>query len=1110
MFSGQGSHYYHMGRALFEHNQVFRGWMERLDAVAESLVGQSVIDILYSDNHKTADPFDNILYTSPAIVMVEYALCQVLTEYGLEPDYVLGASFGELAATAVAKMITIEELLYYIVNFIKEFESKAVRGRMLGILDNQRLYHNTPVLRQNSEIAAVNFDHHFVVSCTMEGANEIEDFLKTRKISYQILPVSYAFHSALMEPAETVCNKVLRQVNLSPPQIPFISATYAGLIQSFPENYVWEILRKPIRFQKTVEELEKKGDYCYIDLGPSGTLSTFVKYILKSDSRSCFFPTLTPFGQELKNIENLKKEIPTPQKAKKGRMEDTKMLTVVFPGQGSQKKGMGESLFDDFPQLTSRADAILGYSIKSLCLDDPDNLLGQTQYTQPAIYVVSALAYLKRSDESKTKPDFLAGHSLGEYTALFAAGAFDFETGLKLVRKRGELMARATGGGMAAVIGLLPDEIFEVLSRNGLSDIAVANYNTPSQTVISGLRKDIDRAQPVFEKVKKGVLYIPLKVSGAFHSRFMEPARQEFSGYLDSFEFSELALPVVSNVTARPYLAGRIKENLIRQLTSSVQWTDSIRYLMGKGTMIFEEVGPGKVLTGMIRKIEKEAEPLVLETEDPAGTGEAATIDRSVPESTDNKIVAGDNGVDPQAGPGEASVSAGRLDDNRQCFNITAASLGSESFKKDYNLKYAYVTGGMYHGIASTGLVAKIARAGMLGFFGTGALALDEIEAAIQKLKTELDNGQPYGMNLLNSPMEEATVDLYLKHNVKIIEAAAYMQVTPALVRYRLHGAKTNGNGSVSVANRILAKVSRPEVAEAFLSPAPDRIVEKLLAVGLITAEEAKLSRQLPMADDLIVEADSGGHTDQGRAYTLMPVMIRLRDEMKNKYQYSRKIHVGAAGGIGSPEAAAAAFILGADFLLTGSINQCTVEAGTSPLVKDLLQTINVQDTAYAPAGDMFEYGAKVQVLRKGVFFPARANKLFTLYQMYNSLDEIDEKTQNQLQEKYFKKRFDEIFDDCIAYYPECEIQKAESNPKHKMAMIFKWYFGLSTRLALSGDEERKVDFQVHTGPALGAFNQWVKGTPLENWRARHVDQIAEKLMQETAAVLNDRFRMFI
>ncbi len=436
---------------------------------------------------------------------------------------------------------------------------------------------------------------------------------------------------------------------------------------------------------------------------------------------------------------------------------------------------------------------------------------------------------------------------------------------------------------------------------------------------------------------------------------------------------------------------------------------------------------------------------------------------------------------------------------------FTAESLGSAVFKKEYNLKYAYVAGGMYKGIASEALVAKMGRAGMMGFFGTGGLGLDRIEAAIQFLKKEMTSGETWGMNLLNSSLEAPTIDLYLHHGITLIEAAAYMRMTPGLVRYRLTGLSKNDDGSIQIKNRIIAKISRPEVAEVFMSPAPEKIVAKLLDANQITLEQAELSQQIPMACDVVVEADSGGHTDMGVAYTLMPAITTLRDNMMKKYNYADTIRIGAAGGIGTPQAAAAAFILGADFILTGSINQCTVEGGISDTVKNLLQKVNVQDTAYAPAGDMFELGAKVQVLKKGVFFPARANKLYSLYQHYNSLDEIDDETKQQLQEKYFKCSFDDIYNDCKAFYSEQELEKAEKNPKYKMAMIFRWYFGFSTRLALTGDENHRMDFQVQCGPALGAFNQWIKGTALEDWRNRHVDEIAEKLIHATADYLNQR-----
>jgi trans-AT polyketide synthase/acyltransferase/oxidoreductase domain-containing protein len=274
----------------------------------------------------------------------------------------------------------------------------------------------------------------------------------------------------------------------------------------------------------------------------------------------------------------------------------------------------------------------------------------------------------------------------------------------------------------------------------------------------------------------------------------------------------------------------------------------------------------------------------------------------------------------------------------------------------------------------------------------------------------------------------------------------------------------------------------------------------------MIDSEQAELLRGVPMVDALCVESDSGGHTDQGMPFTLVPAMLRVRDEYQQRYPTFGPIYVGGAGGIGTPEAAAALFVMGVDFILTGSINQCTIEAGTSDVVKDLLQAMNVYDTDYAPSGELFELGAKVQVLKKGLFFPARANKLVALYHQYEGIEQIDSQTRQQIEGRYFKRSFEDVFSEVRSAYPSVEIERAERLPKHRMALIFKRYFKDATRWALTGDLEHKVDFQIHCGPALGAFNQWIAGGPLIDWRERHVDDIASLLMQETAALLNKRF----
>lgn len=278
------------------------------------------------------------------------------------------------------------------------------------------------------------------------------------------------------------------------------------------------------------------------------------------------------------------------------------MTAYIFPGQGSQAPGMGKELFSKFQPLVAEADAILGYSIETLCLSDPNQQLNQTQFTQPALYVVNALTYLDKVQTAQTKPAYFAGHSLGEYNALFAANVFDFATGLKLVKKRGELMSQAASGGMAAVIGLNAETIQNVLATHHLTRVTIANYNSYMQLVISGQQNEVVLAQSLFEQAGAKMV-IPLKVSGAFHSPLMQASQNEFKEFIKSFQFNAPSVPVISNVTAKPYKVNEIHTNLAQQISNPVRWTESIDYLLAQGMTEFEEVGPGSVLTGLVRRI---------------------------------------------------------------------------------------------------------------------------------------------------------------------------------------------------------------------------------------------------------------------------------------------------------------------------------------------------------------------------------------------------------------------------------------------------------------------------------------------------------------------------
>jgi len=242
--------------------------------------------------------------------------------------------------------------------------------------------------------------------------------------------------------------------------------------------------------------------------------------------------------------------------------------------------------------------------------------LQETQFTQPSLYVVNALYYYKAVSQG-THPAYLAGHSLGEYNALLASGVFDFLTGLHLVKKRGGLMSQAKNGGMGAVIGLSGSTITRLIKENGLASIDVANFNSPSQIVLSGPVEDIKRAGPIFEK-GGARMYMPLRVSAAFHSRYMTDAAKAFADFLAPMSFAPPQTPVIANATAQPYpthnASESVKSLLVRQITHSVQWTQSIRFLISQGVTQFSEMGPGNVLTRLGQQIQQEDRECVAAT----------------------------------------------------------------------------------------------------------------------------------------------------------------------------------------------------------------------------------------------------------------------------------------------------------------------------------------------------------------------------------------------------------------------------------------------------------------------------------------------------------------
>ncbi len=427
--------------------------------------------------------------------------------------------------------------------------------------------------------------------------------------------------------------------------------------------------------------------------------------------------------------------------------------------------------------------------------------------------------------------------------------------------------------------------------------------------------------------------------------------------------------------------------------------------------------------------------------------------------------------------------------------------LGDPQFCQEHGLRYPYYAGAMANGISSESLVEALGSAGMLGFFGAAGLPPKRIEAALQRLTSSMA-GLPFGFNLINSPNEprwqQEVAELYIKYGLRLVEASAYISLSLPLIKYRVKGLYRDESGKVVAPNKIIAKASRIEVATRFFSPPPERMLEKLLANGEITAEEATLAVEIPVAHDLTAESDSGGHTDHRPAITLLPSLLRLRDEMQQKYQYADKLRVGLGGGVGTPMAAAAAFSMGAAYIVTGSVNQACIEAGTSDYVKSLLAEAGQTDVEKAPAADMFEMGVTVQVLKKGCRYGVRGAKLYELYREYTDIDEIPNDERQKIEEQIFRAPLEVIWEQTKAYFKEIDptqIEKAEKRPRHKMALIFRWYLGQSSAWAFRGIEDRQDDYQIWCGPAMGAFNEWSQGSYLENTANRKVVDVAMNIL---------------
>lgn len=304
-FSGQGSQYLNMARELYLEQSVFRNWMNKCENIVSSLIGESLLDKIYSEKKINDKNFDRTLFTHPAIFCVEYSLAMVFLENGIVPDCVLGSSLGEFVSATVAGVMNIEETLECVTKQAEILETYCQRGGMLAIIDDPEIFYQVPQIYENSELVGVNYKSHFVISGDNEKLDLISGILKKRDILCQLLPISHAFHSSLIDSAELPYKNFLNKKTLKSPKISFASSVYGNMLEKIQNDYFWDIVRKPIKFNDSVQRLESEGEYIYIDLGPFGTHANFIKHNLHKGSRSEVYSIITPFNQDMKNLSKV-------------------------------------------------------------------------------------------------------------------------------------------------------------------------------------------------------------------------------------------------------------------------------------------------------------------------------------------------------------------------------------------------------------------------------------------------------------------------------------------------------------------------------------------------------------------------------------------------------------------------------------------------------------------------------------------------------------------------------------------------------------------------------------------------------------------------------------
>ncbi|MFI9567444.1 acyltransferase domain-containing protein [Streptomyces rishiriensis] len=789
----------------------------------------------------------------------------------------------------------------------------------------------------------------------------------------------------------------------------------------------------------------------------------------------------------------------------------------AFPGQGSQRKNMGAGLFDRHPGTLARAEAVLGRSVPELCSDQA--ALRDTRVLQPVLYTVGALTYLDRAAR-EPQPDCMIGHSLGEYTALYASGALDFETGLRLVVARAEIMSRVSGGGMLAVVGLGVDRLREVMRREGADDIDVANHNSPVQTVLSGPEESVRALAPVLRREGAGKCVL-LHISVAAHSRYMAEAADELGTVLDAVTFHEPRVPVICNVTARPHRAGEIALRLREHMCREVRWWDSLAHLVDHGVTELVELGPGSVLTKLWATARTELAPGAAGPQGPPdGGGGAArdgtSADTSAGAGTDagagavsatrtgqNAGARPETDATPGPQPGGDSAAAPRTRGSMggtgrppapppvprrvpppvpRRVPVAKERLGSARFRERYGAELAWVVSGTGDGAVGDE-VCRAARAAGLAAFADPALGDPD------RLSLGGAGRQGWGIGLRPGPDAHEQVTALLAHGVRHVEAHHPHGPDAALVRFRFTGARRGPAGAAVAVRHVIARVTGLDQAAAFLRPPSAALLAELVRTEGLSAAEADAARVLPVASDLAVQAPGGWHDDGADAYQLLPAVAALAARSPGP----EPVHVGLCGVVGTPEQAATAFALGAAFLVSTSLTACSPAARLAVALKHTLAGAGDDDVTWAPTERHATLGVPARVVRRGTLFPARAGLLHRLLRAHRYFADVPEHRRRHIEEH-------------LLGGPATALPAAGSaDGRLRTADVFRWYARETARRTPGGDPVRPLDHQLPCDPDLTHFNRVTSGTALAAWTARTPDAVAGHLLTNAAELLTAR-----